>query len=192
MIYLATRQRRWLLNTRFGAAVTTTMLVFCLTLQPAAAADSGVSISNAEASFRYIASTLRRFHDSGRLVNNPGIDGADLEEYFSLLRDFYTRFSQDFGADSAMCQFYTDPENSRMTIADRAELGFSFLLELDDRVVRYLQVERDFQEAVEREFGSILLSNINNAKGDTVSNQRLPTSEFDEAARINFADTACS
>ena len=91
MIYLATRQRRWLLNTRFGAAVTTTMLVFCLTLQPAAAADSGVSIRSAEASFRYIASTLRRFRDSGRLVNNPGIDGADLEEFFSLLRDFYTR-----------------------------------------------------------------------------------------------------
>ena len=78
-----------------------------------------------------------------------------------------------------------------MTIEDRAELGFSFLLELDDRLARYLQVERDFQEAVEREFGSILLSNINNAKGDTASNQRLPTSEFDEAARINFADTAC-
>ena len=192
MKYPATLHQGWLLLARFGAALTATALLCFIALQPATAADSGASISGAEASFRYIASTLRRFRDSGRLVNNPGIDGADLEEYFSLLRDFYTRFSRDFGADSAMCQFYTDPENSRMTIEDRAELGFSFMLELDDRLARYIQVDRDFQAAVEREFGSILLANINAAKGDAVSNQRLPTSEFDEAARINFADTACS
>jgi len=192
MKYPATLHQGWLLLARFGAALTATALLLFITLQPATAADSDASINAAEASFRYIASTLRRFRDSGRLVNNPGIDGADFEEFFSLLRDFYTRFSRDFGADSAMCQFYTDPENSRMTIEDRAELGFSFMLELDDRLARYMQVDRDFQEAVEKEFGSILLANINAAKGDSVSNQRLPTSEFDEAARINFADTACS
>ena len=192
MKYPATLHQGWLLLARFGAALTAAVLLCFIALQPATAADPGASISGAEASFRYIASTLRRFRDSGRLVNNPGIDGADFEEFFSLLRDFYTRFSRDFGADSAMCQFYTDPENSRMTIEDRAELGFSFMLELDDRLARYIQVDRDFQEAVEKEFGSILLANINAVKGDAVSNQRLPTSEFDEAARINFADTACS
>ena len=192
MKYPATLHQGWLLLARFGAALTATALLLFSTLQSAVAADSDPSINAAEASFRYIASTLRRFRDSGRLVNNPGIDGADLEEFFSLLNDFYTRFSRDFGADSAMCQFYTDPENSRMTIEDRAELGFSFMLELDDRLARYIQVDRDFQEAVEKEFGSILLANINAAKGAIVSNQRLPTSEFDEAARINFADTACS
>ena len=191
MKYPATLHQGWLLLARFGAALTATALLLFSTLQPAVAADSDPSINAAEASFRYIASTLRRFRDSGRLVNNPGIDGADFEEFFSLLSDFYIRFSRDFGADSAMCQFYTDPENHRMTIEDRAELGFSFMLELDDRLARYIQVDRDFQEAVEKEFGSILLANINAAKGAIVSNQRLPTSEFDEAARINFADTAC-
>ena len=191
MKYQAKEHKLGFRFTGFGAGVTATMLWFVFSLQPAVAADSKVSISSAEASFRYIASTLRRFRDSGRLVNNPGIDGADFEEFFSLLGDFYTQFSRDFGAGSAMCQFYTDPENGRMTIEERAELGFSFLLDIDDRIARYILVDRDFQEALEREFGSIVLANINAAKGAAISNQRLPTSQFDEAAKINFADTAC-
>jgi hypothetical protein len=176
---------------RYGAGVVIAILLCCFTVQPSLAADSTASIVSAEASFRYIASTLRTFRDSGRLLNNPGIDGADLEEFFSFLSEFYAQFSRDFGADSAMCRFYTGPENSRMTIEDRAELGFSFLRDIADRVARYLAVDRDFQETMEREFGSILMANINASKAAAISNQRLPTSNFDEAARINFADTAC-
>lgn len=177
---------------RYGAGVAVSMLLCSFSIQSSLAADSTASLASAEASFRYIASTLRSFRDSGRLVNNPGIDGADLEEFFRFLSDFYAQFSRDFGADSAMCQFYTDPENSRMTIEERAEIGFSFLWDTDDRVARYLAVDGDFQETMEREFGSILLANINTIKQEAISNQRLPTSNFDEAAKINFADTACS
>jgi hypothetical protein len=66
------------------------------------------------------------------------------------------------------------------------------LRDLPARLDRYISIDQDFQDEVEIQFGSILKDNINVIKLDAVSNQRLPASEFDEAAKINFADTACS
>lgn len=163
---------------------------FCVTsiLQLVYSQESSTS---ADASFNYISSTLQSFHGSGRLANNPGIDGADLEHFIALLDNYYQAFSRGFSAESAMCRFYRDPENGRMTIEEKAELSFSFLRDLDDRLVQYQQVDVDFQEAVENQFGSILLENINSIKVDSVSNQWLPSSLFDEAATINFLDAMC-
>lgn len=148
-------------------------------------------LSSAQASFKYLSTTLRVFNDTGRLVNNPGIDGSDLEEFVKLLRNFYEEFQSGFGPRSAMCDFYLDPENGRMTIEERAEIAFSLLRDLPARRDRYLALDEEFQEQLEVEFGSILLRNITDLKMDSISNQRLPASEFDEAAKINFADTAC-
>ncbi len=150
------------------------------------------SIASAQSSFKYISSTLNTFRSSGRLTDNPGIDGSDLEHFILLLDEFYDSFTQGFGPDSSMCRFYRDPENGRMTIEERAELGFSFLRDLPARLERYVSIDKQFQDEVEDQFGSILKENINRIKLDSVSNQRLPASEFDEAAKINFADTACS
>ena len=90
-----------------------------------------------------------------------------------------------------MCQFYMDPENGRIEIEEKARLSFSFLPELEDRVNYYLVVDREFQENLETEFGSLLQANVNQQKLSSRSNQRLPSSEFDEAAVINFLDSAC-
>ena len=173
--------------------------VFCL-LSGGAYAQSEIensgtpgrgTIESAEASYKFIANILQTFRSTGRLVNNPGIDGADLEAFLGLLDTYYDEFSSGFDLDSAMCQFYMDPENSRMTIEGKAELSFSFLRNLDDRIERYIAVDREFQEMIELEFGSILLENINQAKFTAKSNRRLPATEFDGAAVINFIDSTC-
>ncbi len=148
-------------------------------------------IESAETSFKFIANTLQIFRTTGRLVNNPGIDGADLEAYIELLDRFYEEFTQGFNGNSAMCRFYLDPENLRMTIEEKAELSFSFLRSLENRIARYITIDREFQDMVEREFGSFLLRNINDAKATAASYQRLPSTDFDEAAVISFIDTMC-
>ena len=84
------------------------------------------TIEDAEQSFNYISSTLYTFQTTGRLVNNPGVDGADLEAFIDLLRLYYDEFSREFNRNSMMCQFYRDPDNGRMTIEQRAEISFSF------------------------------------------------------------------
>ena len=147
---------------------------------------------DAEASFNYISSTLQTFHDSGRLVNNPGIDGSDLEYFIALLEDAYEGFSKDFNSESAMCRFYRDPENGRMTIEERAELSTAYLRSIDARIELFDSANEEFQEAVLDQFGRIVLDNINAAKLNSLSNQRLPSSTFDEADTINFLDAMCS
>ena len=89
-----------------------------------------------------------------------------------------------------MCRFYRDPDNGRMTIEERAEISFSLLRELPDRIERYITVDEDFQNELADEFGTFLLDNINQIKIDSLSNQQLPLSEFDEAAVISFIDSA--
>ena len=84
-----------------------------------------------------------------------------------------------------------DPENGRMTIEDREGLSFSFLRDLDDRVELYLSVDEEFQNQVVDEFGSFLLDNINEDKLVSINSQRLPSSDFDEAAIISFIDSVC-
>lgn len=164
------------------------LLFFCLGVQ---AVQAQTNIESAESSFKYIANILHTFRTTGRLARNPGIDGADLEHFIALLESFYQQFSREFGRDSAMCQFYLDPENGRMTIEERAEISFGFMRDLNARLSMYMAIDRDFQDTVTNEFGSMLLRNINEAKSTAVSNQRLPSSEFDEAAIISFADTVC-
>ncbi|NKB34056.1 MAG: hypothetical protein GKR91_13255 [Pseudomonadales bacterium] len=149
------------------------------------------TIESSEASFRYIASTLQTFRNTGRLVNNPGVDGADLEAYIEVLDYHYAQFSSGFNPESAMCQFYRDPENGRMTIEERAEISFSLLRDLEDRIARYLAIDEEFQNEIADEFGTFLLDNINELKMESVANQRLPSSQFDEAAVISFIDSVC-
>jgi hypothetical protein len=159
----------------------------------ALAAQQGQSgVSSAEASFGYINTTLQVFRNTGRLPNNPGIDGADLEAFIDLLQVYYQQFSRDFNRNSAMCTFYMDPENGRMTIEDRAELSFSFLPDLDTRIQRYLAIDAEFQQMLIDEFGSLLLANINRLKLETRSNQRLPVANYDESAVISFLDSVCT
>jgi|TARA_B110000438_G_scaffold64186_1_gene64735 hypothetical protein len=164
---------------------------FILTFFIVNASSAQSTIAGAEASFSYIASTLQSFRNTGRLVNNPGIDGADLEAFIDLLDYYYDQFSSEFNRYSPMCQFYMDPENGRMTIEDRAGLSFSFLRDLDDRVELYLSVDEEFQNQVVDEFGSFLLDNINEDKLVSINSQRLPSSDFDEAAIISFIDSVC-
>lgn len=154
-----------------------------------AAQDEG--IASAEQSFHYLAATLQTFRNSGRLVNNPGIDGADFEHFIELLEEFHSRFLSGIGPDSALCRFYRDPENGRMTIEERAEIAYGFLPSLENRLRRYLEIDAAFQQAVANSFGTRVLDRINQIKTESVSNQMLPTWEYDEAARINFADGMC-
>ena len=51
-------------------------------------------IEDAESSFSYISNTLQAFRESGRLVNNPGIDGSDLEFFIALLDESHLQFQQ--------------------------------------------------------------------------------------------------
>ena len=148
-------------------------------------------ISDAEQTFVYISSTLNIFKTTGRLVNNPGIDGSDLEPFIELLEYYSEEFSKEFNADSAMCGYYLNPENSRMTIEEKAQISFSFLTSLETRVEQYLTVNEDFQEELAEEFGTFLLDNINELKLQSVSHLRLPSSELDEAAVISFLDSTC-
>lgn len=149
-------------------------------------------IEDAQASFTYISSTLQTFRGSGRLINNPGIDGSDLEFFIALLDESYLNFSREFNSESAMCRFYRDPENGRMTIEERAELSLSFLRDLADRITLYISTNAEFKDNVDDQFGRIVLDNINVIKVESVSNQRLPSSAFDEAATINFLDSMCT
>ena len=150
-----------------------------------------VGVSDAEQTFAYISSTLNTFKTTGRLVNNPGIDGSDLESFIGLLEYYFAEFSDEFNAESAMCGYYLDPENNRMTIEEKARISFSFLNSLEARVEQYLAVNEDFQEELTEEFGTFLLDNVNELKPQSVSHLRLPSSLFDEAAVINFLDSTC-
>jgi hypothetical protein len=144
-----------------------------------------------EQTFLYIKSTLDTFRGTGRLVNNPGIDGADLEVFIDFLAEFEATFSVEFSPVSAMCNYYLDPENSRMTIEERAEIAFSFLSELDKRISRYSKAAEEFDEMIEVEFGQLVLEQIKELKLHASSHQRLPSSQFDEEAVISFLDSAC-
>ncbi|PCJ27560.1 MAG: hypothetical protein COA96_03405 [SAR86 cluster bacterium] len=148
-------------------------------------------IVDADSSFKYIATTLQTFRGTGRLVDNPGIDGSDLEYFILLLEEFYQQFSRSFNGESAMCQFYRDPENSRMTIEERAELSFSYLGSLSNRINRFTKTNEEFQEQVEEQFGTILLNNIISLKVSSISYQELPSQEFNESERISFLDSEC-
>ena len=108
-----------------------------------------------------------------------------------LLEEFHGRFLRDIGPDSPMCSFYRDPENGRMTIEDRAEIAYSFLPQLENRLRRYVEIDAAFQDEVANSFGTRVLDRINQIRAESVSNQMLPTWEFDEAARIAFADSMC-
>ena len=147
---------------------------------------------SAEASFKYLANTLQTFRRTGRLPNNPGVDGADLEHFIELLQTYYDQFRLDFGPNSTACTFYMSPANGRMTIEDRAELSFSMLRKLPDRNARFIAVDKEFQAEVEDHFGSLLLDNINEAKATSTSNQRLPSADFEQSIIINFLDTSCA
>ena len=155
----------------------------------AVAQDDGAA--SAEQSFYYLAATLQAFRNSGRLVNNPGIDGADFEHFMELLEEYHGRFLRDIGPESPLCSFYRDPENGRMTIEERAEIAYSFLPSLENRLRRYIEIDAAFQEEVAKSFGTRVLDRINQIRSESVSNQILPTWEFDEAARIAFADGMC-
>ena len=151
-----------------------------------------VAVESAQHSFNYIISTLNTFHSTGRLVNNPGIDGADLEAFIDVLDAYREEFSFGFNLDSAMCQFYLNPENGRMTLEEKTDIAFSFLANLKSRLERYVGVDRDFQQTLKNEFGSLILSQIQRQSVTAVSNQQLPASSFGEAAVIGFVDSACS
>lgn len=166
------------------------LLVF-LFLWSAQNVSAQESVASADASFKYIATTLEKFRNTGRLVNNPGIDGADLEAFIEFLDGFYRQFSESFNGESAMCRFYRDPENSRMTIEERAQLSFSYLRELGARLEYYISTDEEFQNTMVENFGSMLMDNINAIKVESISNQQLPSSEFDEAAVISFLDAMC-
>ena len=150
-----------------------------------------VGVSDAEQTFAYISSTLNTFKTTGRLVNNPGIDGSDLESFIDLLEYYFAEFSDDFNAESAMCGYYLNPENSRMAIEEKAQISFSFLNSLEARIEKFLAVNEDFQEELAEDFGTFLLDNVNELKPQSVSQLRLPSSLFDEAAAINFLDSSC-
>ena len=154
--------------------------------------NAAEGIEDAQASFTYISSTLQTFRGSGRLVNNPGIDGWDLEFFIALLDESQRSFSREFNSESAMCRFYRDPENGRMTIQERAQLSLSFLRDLADRITLYISANAEFKDNVDEQFGRIVLDAINVIKVESVSNQRLPSSAFDEAATINFLDSMCT
>ncbi len=150
------------------------------------------AVNDAEQSFNYISSTLNAFQASGRLVNNPGIDGSDLEAYLDLLRYYYDEFSRDFNRDSPMCDFYRDPDNSRMTIEKKAEISFNILSDLDKRVDHYIVTNDSFQNQLADEFGTFLLDNVVELKAQSTTSHGLPASVVDEAGMISFVDSACT
>jgi hypothetical protein len=150
------------------------------------------SIGDAEETFAYIKSTLDTFNGSGRLVKNPGIDGADLEAFIDVLSEFDLAFRKEFSNDSPMCKFYLDPNNARLTIAERAEIAFSTLSSLDSRRAKFKSIAQEFADKIQIEFGSIVFGNIEKLEETTVSYLRLPSSSFDEAAQISFIDAACT
>jgi hypothetical protein len=150
------------------------------------------SIEDAQKSFAYIKSTLDTFNGSGRLVNNPGIDGADLEAFILVLNEFDLAFRTEFSSDSPLCTFYLDPNNARLTIEERAAIAFSTLSSVARRVDRFKRVAQEFAERIQSEFGSIVLGKIETLEETAVSYLQLPSSNLDEAAQISFIDAACT
>lgn len=148
-------------------------------------------MADAEASFHFIVTALQTRGEES-LPSGLGIAAADQARFVALLELAYQDFSQDFNSESAMCRFYRDPENGRMTIEERADLSRLYLRDLDARLERIVAANATFKEALTEQFGSELLANIDAAKQGAVSNQRLPTSRFDEAALISFLDAMCS
>ena len=169
----------------------TFITLFALLVGNLHSTNAQTEIIDAEQTYLYISSTLYAFKTTGRLVNNPGVDGSDLESFIELLEFYSSQFSSEFNSESSVCEFYLDPENSRVTIEERAQISFSFLRSLEDRIEHYLSVNDEFHEELAEEFGTFLLDNINQAKKQSASHLRLPSSLFDEAAVINFLDSTC-
>ena len=149
------------------------------------------AIIDAEQTYLYISSTLHTFNTTGRLVDNPGVDGSDLESFLALLEFYSEQFSGEFNSKSSMCEFYSNPKNSLMNIEEKAQVSYSFLRSLEERIEDYLSVNDDFQEELALQFGTFLLDNINQAKKQSASHLRLPSKSFDEAAVVNFLESAC-
>lgn len=155
------------------------------------AAESAQELADAESSFHFIVTALQ-VRDEDSLPSGLDIDAADRARFVALLEAAYQDFSRDFNSESAMCRFYRDPENARMTIEERADLSRLYLRELDARLERIVAANVAFREALMQQFGGDVLVNIDAAKQGAVSNQRLPTSRFDEAALISFLDAMCT
>ncbi len=150
------------------------------------------TIGSADNSFAYIKSTLDTFNGTGRLVKNPGIDGADLEAFIAVLNEFDGAFREEFSQTSAMCRFYLDPNNARLTIQERAEIAFSTLSDVERRGAMFKRLAQEFAAKIQEEFGRLVLENIQEFEKTAVSYLQLPSSDFDEAAQIAFIDGACS
>ncbi|MFK7864198.1 MAG: hypothetical protein AB8B95_08250 [Pseudohongiellaceae bacterium] len=150
-----------------------------------------LEVESAMQTYRYLTSTLRMFTNTGRLLNNPGIDGSDLEPFVDMLVLYRGHFDANFSINSAMCQFYLNPENGRMTLEEKAEIALSFLPSLDVRILRYVEIDSDFKRTMELEFGGLVLEKIEDLKKTVESSQQLPTSNFNEAAAVTFIDSAC-
>ncbi len=154
-------------------------------------AAQGEAAESAEQSVHYVAATLRAYRNSGRFADNPGIDEADMGRFIELPEDIQVRFPRNIGPDSPMCNFYRDPENARMTIEERAGIAHGFLPSLENRLRRYVEIDAAFRDALVDNFGSRALERINRIRSESVSSAMLPIREYDEAARIAFADSMC-
>ncbi len=154
--------------------------------------SQGQTIREVQDSFSYVKSTLDMFNSTGRLVKNPGIDGADLEAFVAVLAEFDQAYRKEFSLNSPMCRFYLDPNNARLTIEERADIAFSTLSSLDRRIAAFKEISTRFVAQIELDFGTLVMDNIRDFARTSTSYLQLPTSNFDEAAVISFIDSACA
>lgn len=167
-------------------------LLLMLVVQSGQAATEEEAIASAEASFKFIASSLQHFQRSGQIDSVLGLDGSEYEDFLALMRSSYGEFKQGFERGSALCRFYLDPENGRIEIEERANMGMQYLPALSARLQRYREVDARFQEMLVNSFGGGLLNRIQNLKYQATSYEYLPSWDLNAAEAIQFADTACS
>ncbi len=178
------------------ASVPWTLFLLSMLLASAGASgqsdpDSRSESQSAEASYAYLQQTLQSYRQTGRLANNPGIDGAELEVFIDLLDQHHRRFAKDFHVDSAMCTSYRNSEDGEQSDVERARASLALLPTPGELVTHFLASDRDFQNELEYEFGRIVLENINRAKYALSNELALPIEAMDDASLAAFVAVAC-
>lgn len=165
------------------------LLVVCPT--HIAVSQQANDVASAEQSFKFIAITLQGFRRAIGIDNEIGVNASDYEGFAALLEQHYLDFTDGFRPDSNFCNFYHDPDNAIMEIEQRAALAFQYLPELQGRLERYVNLDRQFKLQLRINFGQTVLENIQRLKPDAVTFEYLPIYEMDGSQTVNFADTAC-
>jgi hypothetical protein len=143
--------------------------------------------------YYFVSDMLMSFNLSGQIEPNPGLDGSDIEEFLSILKQYDQLFSQDFSVGSVFCRRYL--ESREVAITEAFDLLFGDGI-WEGKIAR---LGENFWRELEEKFGSRLMSravaqaSLIAKYSETKSQQGIapPTVNFTRSERLGFSKQHC-